>query len=177
MMVEASPIRAISRMTGASKNTIGKIARGRRKSLLGISGPDVPQPDVQARSGRRNLVVRRLEAKECSHQKSAVGFGYRRRVDVDGDLILKPSSFRWHIGRAMRARLKSFYARCRKQARRSRPDDDRRHGGLSATPSKRLSRTDIDYAKLVKIYGDATEAEKRYSPAVASAQIQDRWRS
>ena len=156
-------MRAIARLTGASKNTIVKFLRDAGEACAALPGRDAARPDLQAHPGRRDLVVRRDEAEERPGRAQG-RVRRRRRVDLDGHRC------RYQAGRVVAA---------------GRPHDG--HGqGVHERPGQRLANRvqitsdghkayleaveeafgiDVDYAQLVKIYGEAPEAQKRYSPA------------
>ena len=52
MMVEGMSLRAITRMTGASKNTIVKLLDDAGEAFTDYQDAGLPQPAVQARPGR-----------------------------------------------------------------------------------------------------------------------------
>ena len=82
MMVEGVSIRAITRMTGVSKNTVVKLLADAGNACLDYQDQDAPQSALQAHSSRRNLELRLLEAEERS-RREARPVWLRRRVDLD----------------------------------------------------------------------------------------------
>jgi IS1 family transposase len=164
MMVEGVSIRAISRMTGASKNTIVKL-------LIDAGNACSEYQDRTL----RNLPCKRIQTDEIW------SFVYAKQKNVPQDMRgqfgvgdvwtwtalcadtkLIPS---WYVGtrdadaawtfmRDVASRLKN----------RVQLTTDGHRAYLEAVDG--AFGTSIDYAMLVKVYGSAPEAEKRYSPPV-----------
>lgn len=164
MMVEGVSIRATSRMTGASKNTIVK--------LLADAGQACSE--YQDRT-LINLPCKRLQADEIwsfvySKQKNVPEdkrgqFGYGdvwTWTALCADTKLVPS---WYVGTRD---ADSAYTFLRDLAgrltNRVQLTTDGHAAYLNAV-NEAFAR-DIDYAMLVKKYGNAPEAEKRYSPPI-----------
>ena len=164
MMVEGVSIRAISRMTGASKNTIVK--------LLADAGEAFS--DYQDRT-LRNLKCRRIQVDEIW------SFVYAKAKNVptakaappeagdiwtwtaiDADTKLVPS---WYVGARDGAAAQHFIGDLAlRLANRVQLTSDGHKPYLEAV--EQSFGADIDYAMLVKIYGEAPETAKgRYSPA------------
>jgi hypothetical protein len=162
MMIEGVTIRAISRMTGASKNTIVK--------LLADAGKACSEYQDRVLV---NLPCRRLQADEIwsfvyAKQKN-VPQEMRGRFGVGdvwtwtahcADTRLVPW---WYVG------TRDADAACRfvsnLEGRLANPlflTTDGHHIHLSATDS--ASDRATDYAVLVEIYGPAQQAEQRYGP-------------
>jgi IS1 family transposase len=164
MMVEGVSIRAISRMTNASKNTIVKLLADAGYACL----------DYQDRA-LRNLPCRRIQADEIwsfvyAKQKNVPEdkrgqFGYGdvwtwTAIDADSKLI--PC---WYVGaRDGDAAFAFMTDLADRLANRVQLTTDGHHAYLSAVDA--AFHNDIDYAMLVKQYGTAPEAEKRYSPPI-----------
>ena len=164
MMVEGVSIRATSRMTGASKNTIVK--------LLADAGQACSE--YQDRT-LINLPCKRLQADEIwsfvySKQKN-VPEDKRGQFEYGdvwtwtalcADTKLVPS---WYVGTRD---ADSAYTFLRDLAgrltNRVQLTTDGHAAYLNAV-NEAFAR-DIDYAMLVKKYGNAPEAEKRYSPPI-----------
>ncbi len=164
MMVEGVSIRAISRMTNASKNTIVK--------LLADAGNACSE--YQDRT-LRNLPCKRIQADEIwsfcySKQKNVPAekrgvFGYGdvwTWTAIDADTKLVPC---WHVGRrnARAAEIFMLDVASRLTNRVQLTTDG---FGVYIRAVEEAFENDIDYAMLVKKYGEAPEAEKRYSPAI-----------
>jgi IS1 family transposase len=164
MMVEGVFIRAISRMTGASKNTIVK--------LLADAGQACSE--YQDRE-LRNLPCKRIQADEIwsfvySKQKNVpqemrgqfgVGDVWTwTALCADTKLIAS-----WYVGRRDAGAAYEFMTDLKSRlANRVQLTTDG-HGAYPSTVDSAFAR-DIDYAMLVRKYGETPEAEKRYSPAV-----------
>ncbi len=161
MMVEGVSIRAISRMTGASKNTVVK--------LLAHGGQECS--DYQNRT-LVNLPCKRLQAdeiwsfvlrktEECSARDACVGDVWTWTA-LCPDTKLVPS---WYVGtRDADAAYRFMSDLASRLANRVQLTIDGDSAYLSAVDAA-FSR-DIDYAMLAKHNGIAPEAEKRYSPPV-----------
>src|SRR5208282_587929 len=164
MMVEGVSIRAISRMTGASKNTIVK--------LLADAGNACSEYQDKA---FRNLPCKRIQADEIwsfcySKQKNVPAekrgiFGYGdvwTWTAIDADTKLVPC---WHVGRrnARAAEIFMLDVASRLTNRVQLTTDG---FGVYIRAVEEAFENDIDYAMLIKKYGEAPEAEKRYSPAI-----------
>ena len=164
MMVEGVSIRAISRMTGASKNTIVK--------LLADAGQACSE--YQDRT-LVNLPCKRLQADEIwsfvyAKQKN-VPQEMRGKFGVGdvwtwtalcADTKLVPS---WYVGtRDADAAYRFMSDLASRLANRMQLTTDGHHAYLNAVDAA-FDRA-IDYAMLVKHYGIAPQAEKRYSPPI-----------
>jgi IS1 family transposase len=164
MMVEGVSIRAISRMTGASKNTIVK--------LLADAGNACSEYQDRVLV---NLPCKRLQADEIwsfvyAKQKN-VPQEMRGKFGVGdvwtwtalcADTKLVPS---WYVGtRDADAAYRFMSDLASRLANRVQLTTDGHHAYLSAVDM--AFARDIDYAMLVKHYGIAPEAEKRYSPPI-----------
>lgn len=164
MMVEGVSIRAISRMTGASKNTIVKL-------LVDVGSACSAYHDKHV----RNLNCRRIQCDEiwsfCYAKAKNVATAKKTPVagagdvwtwtslDADSKLICN-----WIVGGrdadyaiALMDDLRSCLTN------RVQLTTDGHKAYLEAVEG--AFGGDIDYAMLVKLYGDAPEGQKRYSPA------------
>jgi IS1 family transposase len=164
MMVEGVSIRAISRMTGASKNTIVK--------LLADAGNACSQYQDRVLV---NLPCKRLQADEIwsfvyAKQKNVPQekrgqFGYGdvwTWTALCAETKLVPS---WYVGtRDADAAYRFMSDLAGRLANRIQLTTDGHHAYLSAVDAA-FDRA-IDYAMLVKHYGIASDAERRYSPAI-----------
>ncbi len=171
MMVEGVSIRAISRMTGASKNTIAK--------LLADAGDAFS--DYQDRT-LRNLTCKRLQVDEIwafvyAKQKNVPtaraapeGAGdIWTWMAIDADTKLIPS---WYVGARDGAAAEHFIGDlAARLANRVQLTSDGHKPYLEAV--EQSFGADIDYAMLVKIYGDAP-GQGRYSPGVCTGAVQHR---
>jgi IS1 family transposase len=164
MMVEGVSIRAITRMTGVSKNTVAKLLADAGNACL----------DYQDRA-LRNLPCKRIQADEIwsfvySKQKNVPEekrgqFGYGdvwtwTAIDADTKLIVS-----WFLGRRDGDAAFQFMTDLGgRLSNRVQLTTDGHHAYLNAV-DEAFDRQ-IDYAMLVKQYGTAPEAEKRYSPPI-----------
>jgi IS1 family transposase len=166
MMVEGVSIRAIARMTNASKNTIVK--------LLADAGNACS--DYQDRA-LRNLPSKRIQADEIwsfvyAKQKNVPQekrgqFGYGdlwtwTALDADNKLIVC-----WHVGtRDADAAYAFMMDVASRLANRIQLTTDGHAAYLSAVDAAFSRGPGVDYAQLVKIYGTSPEAQRRYSPPI-----------
>jgi IS1 family transposase len=165
MMVEGMSIRAITRMTGVSKNTVAKLLADAGNACL----------DYQDRM-LRNLPCKRIQADEIwsfvySKQKNVPDekrgqFGYGdvwtwTAIDADTKLIVS-----WHLGRRDGDAAYTFMNDLASRlSNRVQLTTDGHKAYLDAVDG--AFARDIDYAMLVKLYGSdpANKPETRYSPA------------
>jgi IS1 family transposase len=171
MMVEGVSIRAISRMTGASKNTVVK--------LLADAGEAFS--DYQDRA-LRNLTCKRLQvdeiwafvyakAKNVETAKAAPeGAGdCWTWMAIDADMKLIPS---WYVGARDGEAAQHFIGDLASRlANRVQLTSDGHKPYLEAV--EQSFGADIDYAMLVKLYGD-TPGQGRYSPGECTGIVQRR---
>ncbi|MFZ0890672.1 MAG: IS1 family transposase [Candidatus Binataceae bacterium] len=164
MMAEGVSLRAISRMTGASINTVVKLLADAGNACLEY------QDRVMV-----NLPCKRIQADEIwsfvyAKQKNVPQehrgeFGYGdvwTWTALCGDTKLVPS---WYVGtRDADAAWVFMRDLASRLTNRVQLTTDGHKAYLDAVGG--ASGTTIDYAMLVKQYGTAPEAEKRYSPPV-----------
>jgi IS1 family transposase len=166
MMVEGVSIRAIARITGASKNTIVKL----------LSDAGNACADYQDRA-LRNLSCKRIQADEIwsfvyAKQKNVPQekrgqFGHGdvwtwTALDADNELIVC-----WHIGtRDADAAYAFMMDVASRLANRVQLTTDGHAAYLSAVDAAFSRGPGVDYAQLVKIYGTSPEAQRRYSPPI-----------
>lgn len=163
MMVEGNSIRAISRMTGASKNTIVKL-------LVDVGTACSEYHDKHV----RNLKSRRIQCDEiwsfCYAKAKNVAMAKAApdgagdvwtwtSLDADSKLICN-----WIVGGRDAEYAIALMDDLRSRlANRVQLTTDGHRAYLEAVEG--AFGGDIDYAMLVKLYGDAPEGQKRYSPA------------
>jgi len=164
MMVEGVSIRAISRMTNASKNTIVK--------LLADAGNACSEHQDRT---LRNLPCKRIQADEIwsfiyakqknmpQDMRGQFGVGdVWTWTALCADTKLVPS---WYVGtRDADAPWTFMQDLASRLKNRVQLTTDGHKAYLDAVDG--AFGTSIDYAMLVKVYGSAPEAEKRYSPPV-----------
>lgn len=172
MMVEGVSIRAISRMTGASKNTVVK--------LLADAGEAFS--DYQDRT-LRNLPCKRVQVDEIwsfIHCKQANVKTAKAAPEgagdiwtwtaIDADTKLVPS---WYVGARDAAAAQHFIGDLAlRLAGRVQLTSDGHKPYLEAV--EQSFGADIDYAMLVKIYGDTPGPAGRYSPGQCTGAIKTR---
>jgi IS1 family transposase len=163
MMVEGNSIRAIVRMTGASKNTIVK--------LLEVAGEA-----FSAYQDRvfRDLPCKRLQLDEiwafCYAKQRNVPFAKNAPdeagdiwtwVALDADTKLVPS---WRIGdRSGATAIEFVCGLSRRLASGVQITSNGHRAYLEAVEAG--FGVDVDYAQLIKLYGEVPHSAGRYSPA------------
>jgi IS1 family transposase len=162
MMVEGMSIRAISRLTGASKNTLVKLLADAGEIFAAYHDEHV-----------RNLPCKRLQLdeiwsfvgckeKNVTPEKKAEGQGdiwTWTAICADTKLIAS-----WFIGDRTAETGTMFTCDLRNRlAGRVQITTDGHKAYLQAMDA--AFGEDVDYAMLVKIYGNTSEGQKRYSPA------------
>jgi IS1 family transposase len=166
MMVEGMSIRAITRMTGVSKNTVAKLLADAGQACLEYQDMAL-----------RNLPCKRIQADEIwsfvySKQKNVPEgrrgqFGYGdvwtwTALDADNKLIVC-----WHVGTRDPDAAYAFMTDvANRLANRVQLTTDGHGAYLSAVDAAFSYGPGVDYAQIVKIYGTAPEAQKRYSPPI-----------
>lgn len=172
MMVEGMALRAISRMTGASKNTIAK--------LLADAGEAFS--DYQDRT-MRALTCKRVQVDEIwsfvyAKQKNVAGAKAAPEgagdiwtwTAIDADTKLIPS---WYVGARDGEAAQHFIGDLAlRLANRVQLTSDGHKPYLEAV--EQSFGADIDYAMLVKIYGEPSGATGRYSPGECIGAVQRR---
>src|SRR6266403_2489821 len=162
-LVEGNSLRATQRMTGASKVTILR--------LLEALGPACAEYHGKA---VRNLTCKRIQCDEIwqfcyakeknvpADKKGQFGYGdIWTWVAIDADTKLVPS---FMVGSRGSQTAKAFMDDLASRlANRVQLTTDGHRVYLNAVES--AFGSDIDYAMLVKLYGNDAETETRYSPA------------
>jgi IS1 family transposase len=163
MMVEGNSIRAIVRMTGASKNTVIKLLEDAGEAFS----------DYQDRT-LRNLSCKRLQLDEiwafCYAKQRNVMLAKAAPEDagdlwtwvaIDADTKLVPS---WRIGDRSGATATEFVCDLSgRLANRVQVTSDGHRAYLEAIEAG--FGADVDYAQLIKLYGEVPHPAGRYSPA------------
>ncbi len=163
-LVEGNSIRATSRMTGVSQNTIFKLLAD-----LGTACADFQDKAF------RNLTCKKIQCDEIwsfvgakaknatDEQKAMLGWGdVWTWVSMDADTKLVPC---WLVGpRTSDAAMEFIHDLKSRLANRVQLTTDGHKPYLTAVES--AFGSDIDYAMLVKVYGKTSKKEEtRYSPA------------
>jgi IS1 family transposase len=163
-IVEGCSIRSISRMTGASKNTIVKLlvelgaacANYMDKNLVSLSCKRVQMDEIWSFCyAKQKNVTPKIAAKN-----PAAGDVWTW-VAIDADTKLIPC---WIVGPRDGTTARIFVNDlAQRLANRIQLTSD----GLTAylTAVEKAFHGHVDYAMLQKIYSNTTEGEKRYSPA------------
>lgn len=163
LLCEGSSIRAITRITGASKNTVAK--------LIADAGRACSDYQDRAFNGLKCKRVQVDEIWAFVHCKQANVAAATAAPDKAGDVWtwtaicadskLVPS---WLVGsRDTDAAMRFIADLSTRLAHRVQLTSDGHKPYLEAVET--VFGDDIDYAQLVKIYGGTVEGQKRYSPA------------
>ena len=163
MMVEGMSMRAIARLTGASKNTIAKFLRDageacvryQDETLRGLTCKRIQVDEIWSFVGMKQKNV-------PAARKGEFGVGdVWTWTAIDADTKLAVS---WLLGDRTTATAKEFMNDLADRlANRVQITSDGHKAYLEAV--EEAFGIDVDYAQLVKIYGESPEAQKRYSPA------------
>jgi IS1 family transposase len=172
LLCEGSSIRAITRLTGASKNTVIKLVVDAGKACAAYQDRVL-----------RNLTCKRLQVDEIWN------FVYAKQKNVpnakvapanagdvwtwtaiDADTKIMPS---WFVGgRDCDSAIIFMDDLASRLANRVQLTSDGHRAYLEAVEG--AFGADIDYAQLVKIYGTPTEGQKRYSPPECIGAVKTR---
>jgi len=163
MMVEGNSIRAIVRMTGVSKNTIVKLLEDAGEAFSAYQD-----------RGLRDLPCKRLQLDEiwaftyCKQR--TVPFAKKASEDAGdlwtwvalcADTKLVPS---WRVGdRTGKTAIEFICDLSKRLANRVQVTSDGHRAYLEAVEAG--FGADVDYAQLVKLYGEVPRPAGRYSPA------------
>jgi IS1 family transposase len=164
MMSEGNSLRAITRMTGTSINTVSKL-------LVDLGTACAAYHDEHV----RGLTSKRIEADEVwtfcyarrdnvpEDKRGTLGFGDVWTwvgLDTDSKLVVS-----WTCGRRDADTAYEFmHDLAARLANRVQLTTDGLHAYLDATDA--AFGTEIDYARLIKVYGSDPRAERRYAPPV-----------
>lgn len=162
MMVEGMSIRAIARLTGASKNTIVK--------LLADAGRACAEYQDKA---LRNLPCKRLQLDEIwsfVYAKQRTAPADKKAAGEAGDLwtwtcICADTKLMvsWLVGARDGETAKAFVCDVAHRLKhRVQVTSDGHRPYLEAVEA--AFGADVDYAQLVKLYGQTAEGQRRYSP-------------
>lgn len=163
LMAEGMSIRAIVRVTGASKNTVTKfmvdagcaVADYQNRVLVNLPCKRVQVDEIWAFCYAKQKNVPTAKA-------APEGAGdIWTWVAIDADTKLVPS---WYVGGRDAGYAHEFIQDLAgRMANRIQLTSDGHRAYLTAVEA--AFGGDVDYAMLVKLYGDAPEGQKRYSPA------------
>jgi IS1 family transposase len=163
LMVEGMSMRAIARLTGASKNTVVKFlrdageacARYQDETLRGLTCKCIQVDEIWSFVGMKQKNV-------PDERKGEFGVGdVWTWTAIDADTKL---NVLWLLGDRSTATATEFMVDLASRlSNRVQITSDGHKPYLEAV--EEAFGIDVDYAQLVKIYGEAPEAQKRYSPA------------
>ena len=170
-LVEGNSIRATVRMTGVSKNTIAKLlvelgaacSEYMNKTLVNLPSKRIQCDEIWSFVGaKQKNVTPKMAAKQvCGDVWTWVA------LDADTKLVCS-----WLVGRRDVGWATEFIQDLAgRLANRVQLTTDGHKPYLNAVADG--FGEDIDYAMLVKIYGNDSEGEKRYSPAVCTGCKQE----
>lgn len=163
-LVEGNSMRAVSRMTGVARNSINKLlvdlgaacSEYQDKAFRDLSCKRIQCDEIWSFVGAKE--------KNTTAEKKEIGWGdVWTWVALDADTKLVPT---WYVGtRDAGAAYHFMHDLAERLASRVQLTTDGHKAYLSAVED--AFGANIDYAMLVKIYGNAPEGgEVRYSPAV-----------
>jgi hypothetical protein len=163
MMVEGNSIRAIVRMTGASKNTVIKLLEDAGEAFSAYQDQafrDLPYKRLQldeiwafCYAKQRNVMLAKAAPQEAGDIWTWVA--------LDGDTKLIPS---WRVGDRSGATAIEFVCDLsRRLANRVQVTSEGHRAYLEAVEAG--FGADVDYAQLIKLYGEVPHPAGRYSPA------------
>jgi IS1 family transposase len=172
LLVEGSSLRSVTRITGVSINTVTKLLIDAGKACS----------DYQDRT-LRGLSCKRLQVDEiwafCYAKQKNVGTAKAAPAGagdiwtwtaIDADTKLMPS---WYVGARDGEAAKHFIGDlATRLANRVQLTSDGHRAYLEAVEEN--FGADIDYAQVVKLYGDTNAGAGRYSPAECTGIIKTR---
>lgn len=165
-LVEGCSIRSTVRMTGASKNTIAKLlvelgaacSEYLNKTLVNLPCKRVQVDEIWSFVGakQKNVTKEMAESKICGDVWTWVA------IDADTKLVCS-----WLVGQRDAGCATEFIQDTEKRlSHRIQLTSDGHKVYLNAVIDAFAG--DVDYAQLVKHFGNAPEGQKRYSPAVCN---------
>jgi IS1 family transposase len=171
MLCEGSSIRAVTRMTGASKNTVIKLMVDAGKACMAYHDEHV-----------RNLKSERIQVDEIwsfVYSKQANAPNTKSRMEGRGDCwtwtALDADSklmVTWYVGQRHGDAAYEFMCDLKERlANRVQLTSDGLRAYVDAVSG--TFGDDIDYAQLVKLYGPAPGGQRRYSPPVCKGAIKN----
>lgn len=166
MLCEGSSMRAISRVTDVSINTVAKLLADAGKACADFHDQKIRNVQTKRCQVDEIWSFTYAKAKNVPTAKAApIGAGDTwtwTAIDADSKLIIS-----WLVGGRDGAYAMAFMDDLRARlANRVQLTSDGHRAYLEAVEG--AFGGDVDYAQLVKLYGESPEAEKRYSPAVCT---------
>lgn len=163
MLVEGNSLRAVARMADVSRNTVNKLLLDVGKACLEYQDKhlrDLPCKYVQCDEIWSFVYAKDKNVPE--NKKHQFGYGdVWTWVAIDADTKLVPC---WHVGSRDGEAARTFIDDLADRlANRVQMTTDGHKPYLKAIES--AFGNDIDYARLIKIYGEDPNKEKRYSPS------------
>ena len=163
LLVEGMSLRAISRITGASINTITKLLEDAGNACAEYHDEtvrDVRSKRVQVDEIWAFTYVKQANVKKAKKAPEGAGDTWTwTALDADDKLIIS-----WHVGGRDLGNAYTFMMDLAERlAGRVQITSDGLNSYLSAVED--AFGADVDYSQLIKLYGSEPEGEKRYSPA------------
>ena len=164
LLCEGNSIRAVTRLTGASKKAVSRLmveagqaaAWYQDRVFVGLTCKRLQVDEIWAFVYAKQKNVARAKAAPANAGDAWTWTA----IDADTKLILS-----WFVGgRDSDAAMIFMDDLASRLANRVQLTSDGHRAYLEAVEG--AFGADVDYAQLVKLYGESPEAEKRYSPAV-----------
>jgi len=163
-LVEGCSVRSTARMMGVGRNTILRLlesvgqacAEYHQRVVCKVPARRVQVDEIWSFVGakQKNVTPERAEREVCGDVWTFVG------IDADTKLVIS-----WMVGKRDAGFATEFLQDLQGRLKgRVQLTTDGHKMYLVAVPDA-FAESDIDYAQLIKIYGEDPEAEKRYSPA------------
>ena len=162
-LVEGNSIRSTVRMTGIAKNTVAKLLvdigaaclEFQDRTLVNLNCKRIQADEIWSFVGckQKQVTAEKLEEGVCGDVWTWTA------IDADTKLVAS-----WMVGIRDAVAARDFmHDLAGRLANRVQLTTDGHHAYLTAVDS--AFGNEIDYAMLVKIYGESSEGQKRYSPA------------
>ena len=163
LLVEGMSLRAISRITGASINTITKLLEDAGRACAEYHDEtvrDVRAKRVQADEIWAFTYAKQVNVKKAKKAPAGAGDTWTwTGLDADNKLVIS-----WHVGARDLGNAYTFMMDLAERLHgRVQLTTDGLNSYLSAVED--AFGADVDYSQLIKLYGSEPEGEKRYSPA------------
>ena len=170
LLVEGMSMRAISRITGASINTVTKLLMDAGEACAEYHDEtvrNVRSKRVQADEIWSFTYAKQANVKKAKKAPADAGDTWTwTAIDADNKLVIS-----WHVGpRDLGSAYTFMMDLAERLATRVQITTDGLQSYLSAIED--AFGADVDYSQLIKLYGSEPEGEKRYSPAKCLGTIQ-----